>query len=96
MDEDTIETNFDSVITTDPEFEYEDQIEFELSSFTSLIYSVTNNKWIAWYIDNDDGNEYESYYTMEEYKELKFLVIGKVTITEEELINYLGIVLLKE
>jgi len=90
---DDIVTNFDSVITTDPEYIYEDQIEFQLDDFVSLIYSITNSQWIAWYID-DDGEEYEEIYNMEAYKALESLVINNKYLEKSELLNFLGVVLL--
>jgi len=91
---DDIKTNFDSVITTDPEYVYEDQIEFQLDDFVSLIYSITNSQWIVWYID-DDGEEYEEIYNMEAYKALESLVIKGIVIDKEKLLEFLGIIILK-
>lgn len=88
---DEIETNFNSVITTNPEFEYENIIEFELRDYCSLIYSITNNNWRTWYIDND-GEEYENEFTIEEYSALESLTINGTTVDKEQLLEFLGIV----
>ena len=91
---DVIETNFDLVYNNQYQIEYEKVIEFEFENFKSLIYSITNNTWKTWYID-EEGEEIEEIISMEEFKKLKRWNIDNFIIEESQLLDCLGIVLLE-
>ena len=84
MNEESIETNFDSVFDENIDIIYEKEIEFSLEEFTSLLYNIDNNYWYSYFID-EDGEEIIVQYTMEEIKYIVVLNINGIVLDREKL-----------
>lgn len=85
------ETNlFDIIEDTLLSIEPEQQIEFELSDVTSLLYSISDNKFFSSWID-DEGDQYEDYlnFSLEEFLSLDELHLFRVSLNHEE-IQFIG------
>jgi hypothetical protein len=88
-----IKTNIDDIYDDEKlDVEHDEVIEFNLGEFIFLEYSLTNNIWKTWYL-NEEGEEIEEYYTMEEYRLLSVLVVNTIMLKKEQLDEYLLVIM---
>lgn len=86
MDDEDIQTNFNEIFTeVDSIMEQEQEIEFEFEELESLIYSITYDKWYIHYIDEEEGNEVEEFFSNEEIAKMDSLKIDTVILSKEQI-----------
>ncbi len=77
-------------MTETPETEYDEQLEFELGDgdkvWASLLYSFPKKVWSIWWIDSNDGEEYEK--VVENFESLTELKFYTISLGREDIIKY--------
>lgn len=80
----------------DSNIECEEIIEFDFEEYRSLIYSITNDNWKIWYIDLENGDEFEEYFTKEEIEVCDSLTIRDIILNKEQIKEYITIAYTRE
>lgn len=73
-----------------PNLDYDEQLEFELGDndkiWASLLYSVLKKTWLTWWIDAEDGTEYEL--PVPDLESRENLSFSRVNLSSEDIKKY--------